>query len=197
MKVLIWSPKGGVGKSSLSVMIQQSIKNAQIITNDKNHPYGLLLKENDDYYLLPAEQEIPQFNNQSDINLVYDFGGYPDQRLKSFIKNTKDLLILIPFNPDIISFQSAISVFNEIKPLTENIVFVLNRAKKNDLKLFEEQMKKIGIKKAILEIKESKLFQNVYNKRETLSDIKNNKLLNHTYRPALDQLNLLVKELKK
>lgn len=196
MKVLIWTIKGGVGKTSLSLFIQQSISNSQIITNDVNNPYNLLLKENDDYYLLPNNMDIPTFNDE-DVSIIYDFGGFIDQRIKDFIIKTKDLLILIPFNPDIVSFQSAVSIFNEIKELSQNIIFVINRAKKGDYDLFKEQMEKMNINKGLLEVKESKMFQNIFNKQETLEDIKNNKLLNHSYKPVLKQIDNLVKELKQ
>lgn len=196
MKVLIWTIKGGVGKTSLSLFIQQSISNSQIITNDVNNPYNLLLKENDDYYLLPNSMDIPTFNDE-DVSIIYDFGGFIDQRIKDFIIKTKDLLILIPFNPDIVSFQSAVSIFNEIKELSQNIIFVINRAKKGDYDLFKEQMEKMNINKGLLEVKESKMFQNIFNKQETLEDIKNNKLLNHSYKPVLKQIDNLVKELKQ
>jgi len=196
MKVLIWTIKGGVGKTSLSLFIQQSISNSQIITNDVNNPYNLLLKENDDYYLLPNNMDIPTFNDE-DVSIIYDFGGFIDQRIKDFIIKTKDLLILIPFNPDIVSFQSAVSIFNEIKELSQNIIFVINRAKKGDYDLFKEQMEKMKINKGLLEVKESKMFQNIFNKQETLEDIKNNKLLNHSYKPVLKQIDNLVKEVKQ
>ena len=195
MKCLIWSPKGGVGKTSISIVLKE-VLNAQIITNDVNNPYNLLYKENDDYYLLPQNKEIPIFNNQK-VNVIYDMGGFADKRIKDFIVNIKDLIILIPFNPDIVSFQSAIAIYNEIKELSENIIFILNRAKKGDYDLFNNQLKKMNITKAILEMKESKLFQNIFNKREKIEDVKNNKLLNHSYKPAFKQIDNLIKELKK
>ena len=195
MKCLIWSPKGGCGKTSISVVLKEVLQ-AQIITNDRNNPYNLLYKENDDYYLLPENIDIPTFNNQN-VNVIYDMGGYADKRIKDFIVNIKDLIILIPFNPDIVSFQSAIAIYNEIKELSENIIFIINRAKKGDYDIFREQMEKMNIKKALLEVKESKLFQNIFNKREKIEDVKNNKLLKHTYSPAFKQIDNLVKELRK
>lgn len=195
MKVLIYTGKGGCGKSSISSVLNQIIPDSQIITNDVNNPYNLILKK-EDYYLLSPSMEIPTFNDKQ-VNMIYDMGGFIDQRIKDFIIKAKDLLILIPFNPDIVSFQSAVSIFNEIKELSQNIIFVINRAKKGDYDLFKEQMGKMKINKGLLEVKESKMFQNIFNKQETLEDIRNNKLLNHSYKPVLKQIDNLVKELKQ
>lgn len=194
-KIMIYSPKGGVGKSSLSLILLQQMKEAQIITNDKMNPYSLVLDKKL-YYLLDDNKDIPSFNDY-DGSLLFDFGGYADQRIPDFIQRTKDLIILIPFNPDIVSFQSAIRIFNEIKSYNQNVFFVLNKSKKGDYELFSNQMKKMNINKALLEVKESKLFNNLFNKGETIKDIQKNKLLSHSYKNVLNQVNELYKELKK
>lgn len=195
MKIVVWSGKGGVGKSSITSALLQILPNYQVITNDKLHPYNFILSQ-DKFFLVPSDKEIPYFEDE---NLIYDFGGFGDERIKRFIQKGNDLIILIPFNSDIVSYQSAISVFQEIKKYTnnENIFFVLNRSKKGDYEVFKEQMEKQGINKSLLEIKESKLFQNIFNKREKIEDIKNDKLLKHSYRAVLEQMNNLVKEIMK
>ncbi len=194
MKILIWTPKGGTGKTSIATALLQQIGNYQIITNDKMNPYNLILSK-EQYYLLPDDRNIPVF--KEDVNLIYDFGGFGDQRIPELIQQSKDLIVLIPFTPDIVSFQSAISIFNEIKDLNNNIFFVLNRAKKGDYDTFKKQMDKMKINKTLLEIKESKLFGNMFNKQQSVSDVKQNKLLSYSYKQVLGQINDLIKELKK
>lgn len=194
MKILIWTPKGGTGKTSIATALLQQIGNYQIITNDKMNPYNLILSK-EQYYLLPDDRNIPVF--KEDVNLIYDFGGFGDQRIPDLIQQSKDLIVLIPFTPDIVSFQSAISIFNEIKDLNNNIFFVLNRAKKGDYDTFKKQMDKMKINKTLLEIKESKLFGNMFNKQQSVSDVKQNKLLSYSYKQVLGQINDLIKELKK
>lgn len=194
MKILIWTPKGGTGKTSIATALLQQIGNYQIITNDKMNPYNLILSK-EQYYLLPDDRNIPVF--KEDVNLIYDFGGFGDQRIPDLIQQSKDLIVLIPFTPDIVSFQSAISIFNEIKDLNNNIFFVLNRAKKGDYDTFKKQIDKMKINKTLLEIKESKLFANIFNKQQSVNDIKQNKLLSYSYKQVLGQINDLIKELKK
>lgn len=190
MKILIVSMKGGTGKSSLAVSLQELLQ-YQIITNDKGHPYNLILKE-EQYFLLPDNMEIPSYDN-----MIYDFGGFSDTRLFKFIEKNQDMIIIIPFNPDVVSFQSAIRTFNEIKNINNNIIFVLNRAKAKDYEIFLEQMKKMNINKALLEFKESKLFQNIFNKKQKINDVKENKLLKHSYKQVFEQMDNLIEELKK
>lgn len=196
MKLLIFSPKGGLGKSSLcAALFQTMTPTPQIITNDKSNPYNIILKENDDYYLLPENKDIPIIDDNT-INVIYDFGGYPDKRLKTFIEKSKNLIIIIPFNPDVVSFQVAISLYNEIKDISNNIIFCLNKAQKGDYELFKQQMDKLNIDKALFEIKQSKMFSNIFNKKQSINDIKKNTLLNHSYSEAMKQLNQLIRGIK-
>jgi len=192
IKICVWSAKGGVGKSSIATALSQVLE-LQIVTNDKLNPYNLVLRP-EQYYLIPDGQAIPYFENES---LIYDFGGFGDPRIKDFIAKDKELLMLIPFNADLASWQAALAVYNEIKAYNQNIFFVLNRSKKGDFELFREQMDKQGINKTLLELPESKLFQNLFNKSEKISNVKNNKLLAYSYKKVLGQLNSLVEELKK
>lgn len=194
MRICIWSPKGGVGKSSLSSLLQQ-IDDCQIITNDKMNPYSLILSESD-YYLVNDNEKIPTFNNETS-SLIWDLGGYSDERIPTFIQECKNLIVLIPFTSDVVSFQAAISVFNNIKHLNSNIFFILNRAKKGDYDIFKKQMDKMGINKALLEVKESKLFSNIFNRNQKISDIKRDSLLSHSYKTVLKQVSDIYKELKK
>ena len=195
MKILVWTPKGGTGKTSLSIALLQSLNDFQIITNDKMNPYNLVLNE-EQYYLLPDDMEIPTFEEQK-ANLIYDFGGFGDARITDFIRKAKDLIILIPFMPDIVSFQSALAIYNEIRDLNNNIFFIINRAKKGDYEIFKSQMDKLKINKGLFEIKESKLFSNIFNKQQNLTDIKADSLLSYSYKPVLKQIDDLIKGLEK
>ena len=193
MQILIWSAKGGVGKTAISACLFQYLKDFQIITNDKMNPYNLILKK-EQYYLISDNQSIPIFSSKE--NLVYDLGGYGSKAIKPFIEQNKELIILIPFTPDVVSFQVAISVYNEIKNLNENIFFVLNRSKKGDYNIFKEQLKKMNINKTLFEIKESKLFQNIFNTKQSIKDVKSNKLLSHSYKTVFEQINSLTEGIK-
>lgn len=159
------------------------------------NPYELILSD-EDYYLLNDDDEIPIFKEKN-VNLIYDWGGFADGRLTDFLKSSsKDLIVMIPFTPDIVSYQSALSVFNEIKEYNDNIIFVLNRAGKGDIEIFEKDMKKRRINKALFEIKESKLFKNIFNKKEDLKKVENNTLLKYSYKKALEQIETLKKGVK-
>lgn len=197
MKCLVYSGKGGTLKSCLSYAIQQSIKDCQVITNDVGTPFNLVLKEKEDYYIIPDDLDIPTFNDNKDVNIVYDMGGFKYGKLKSFITNTNDLKIIIPFMGDVVSFQSALRIYNEVKEYSNNIIFCITRAKKGDYETFKEQLEKMKVNNKLFELKESKLFLNMWNKRETLNDIRNNKLLQNSYKEVLKQINDLVKEITK
>lgn len=195
MRILTFSIKGGVSKSSISYSLFQMLDNFQVITNDKGNGYNIVIPD-DMYYLIPDGAEIPIFDDKN--NIIYDMGGYPDPRLKQFIEKNPSMIILIPFLPDLLSFQSALKTYNEIKGLgNENIIFIISRTKKGDYELFSNQIKEMGINKAVLELKESKLFQNMWNKKESIKQVRENKLLKHSYKEVLNQLEILKEEVMK
>ena len=73
----------------------------------------------------------------------------------------------------------------------------MTRATKGDYETFKEQLEKMNVSNKLFELKESRLFLNMWNKRETLKDIRDNKLLQNSYKEVLKQINDLVKEITK
>ena len=79
MSITFFTIKGGVGKTTLSVQVAQML-GYDYITNDGHSAVVDLLDEDRALLVSESEKEIPFFKN-----VVYDFGGFKDLRIKNII----------------------------------------------------------------------------------------------------------------
>ncbi len=124
MQIAIYNQKGGAGKTMLATQIALYY-DATIFELD---PYGVLTQTlNEDRVVkLNLEDSIPTIE---DGDVVYDFGGFDDERLDSL----KDLdLIIIPFQPTINSLGTTVKSFFRVYKMNIPILFVVNGYMKED-----------------------------------------------------------------
>jgi len=117
MKITIFNQKGGVGKTMLATQIALYF-DLKIIELD---PYGILKS------LIP--NRVIKFGLRDKIdesidNVVFDFGGFDDLRLEQVAKQSD--LVIIPFNPTLVSLGGTLKSFYKVKDLNDNILFVVN-----------------------------------------------------------------------
>jgi cellulose biosynthesis protein BcsQ len=119
MKITIFNQKGGVGKTMLATQIALYF-NLKIVELD---PYGILNQLLPDRVIkLGLRDNID--DNLNLHNVVYDFGGFDDLRLEQVAKQSD--LVIIPFNPTLVSLGGTLKSFYKIKDLNDNILFVAN-----------------------------------------------------------------------
>ena len=117
MKITIFNQKGGVGKTMLATQIALYF-DLKIIELD---PYGILKSLMPERVIkLGLRDKIS--NNLYDV--VFDFGGFDDLRLEHVAKQSD--LVIIPFNPTLVSLGGTLKSFYKIKNLNDNILFVAN-----------------------------------------------------------------------
>jgi cellulose biosynthesis protein BcsQ len=94
-------------------------------------PYGMLTQTLDDRVVkIGLEDDIPVVK---DGDVVYDFGGFDDIRLKQISSNAN--LIIIPFNPTINSLGTTLKSYTRAKELNIPILFIVNAyLNENDIK---------------------------------------------------------------
>jgi len=117
MKITIFNQKGGVGKTMLATQIALHF-NLKIIELD---PYGILKQ------LMP--DRVIKLNLRDSIdenidNAVFDFGGFDDLRLEQIAKQSN--LVIIPFNPTLVSLGGTLKSYLKVKNLNDNILFIAN-----------------------------------------------------------------------
>ena len=77
MKITIFSLKGGVGKTSISVNLALTLKYG-VITNDVYTPLERVVSK-ESLLKLEQNQALPDLPESYDI--IFDFGGYVDSRV--------------------------------------------------------------------------------------------------------------------
>ena len=137
MKITIFNQKGGVGKTMLATQIALYF-DLKIIEID---PYGILKSLMQDRVLKFGLRDKIDENLD---NVVFDFGGFDDLRLSQVAKQSN--LVIIPFNPTLISLGGTLKSYYKVRDLNENILFIANGyLKEQDVKdaveFLEENMK--------------------------------------------------------
>ena len=125
MSIVVYSIKGGVGKTTLSVQISQML-DYTYVTNDSHSSAHNLMPEEKGFLVSTEEyEEIPY-----DENIVYDFGGFKDHRINDIIKKANK--IVIPTLTSIVDVQGTIATLKDVALINKNIIIVINRTKNNN-----------------------------------------------------------------
>jgi MinD-like ATPase involved in chromosome partitioning or flagellar assembly len=176
MIVVIWSFKGGVGKSTVAALIAKQT-GWPVVTNDI---YTALEGVVSDLTILRPSDSLPVFNH----NIIIDLGGYVERRVVDGIRQAD--LVIIPTLAETASVKSALAAVREIQPFGKPILIVANRAKEQDLSDIQEVF---GESVKVVRLKESRFFQRVLESGPTdkLEDLAGSILLRHAYREPLQQ----------
>jgi len=171
ISICIASEKGGVGKTVLSYALSKDLK-FDYITND--------LSEN----LNTHGKYMKKIIKKEDSSVVYDLGGFSDKNASELIFSSN--LLIIPTIPDVNSIMKSIIMARKYKGKIP-IILLANRIKdKKD----KEKMKKIHSEfvdwTELVFLKETKIFQNAYEKKSSPLEIYNkNKLNKHVFKTAI------------
>ena len=125
MSIVVYSIKGGVGKTTLSVQISQML-DYTYVTNDSHSSAHNLMPEEKGFLVSSEEyEEIPY-----DDRVVYDFGGFKDTRINDIIKKSNK--VIIPTLTSIVDVQATLATLKDVIEVNKNIIIVVNRTKNNN-----------------------------------------------------------------
>lgn len=195
MSVAFFTIKGGVGKTTLSVQVAQML-GYDYITNDGQSSSIDLLDEDRALLIGESEKEIPFFKN-----VVYDFGGFKDLRIKNVLKSSD--VVCVPTLMSRNDIKATLATLEEVALINKNIVIVLNRAKTiekaEELKEFlKDEIKLLKIKANIsyVIVREANVLELSSFDCEAITEkAKVNKFSMYIYRNVIEDMNNLVKAL--
>ena len=197
MSFVVYSIKGGVGKTTLSVQISQMLEHTYV-TNDSHSSAHNLMPEEKGFLVSREEyEEIPY-----DDNVVYDFGGFKDTRINDIIKQANK--IVIPTLTSIVDVQATMATLKDVLEINKNVILVVNRTKNNNkaIELKEylvDEIKKLdsNINIPIIFVRESSVLEDsLFDCEYVETKAGNNRFKRHIYRNAIEDMIELKKTLE-
>jgi len=165
MKITVYNYKGGTGKTRISLNLALTM-NFSVITNDVYSPVDSVLDKKS-FLKLKIDQKMPKLPKDADV--IFDFGGYPDERAITALKESN--YVLIPVLLDFGDLQVTLDFINEIKKYNKNIIIIANRTKKGGLNQIKKAVGKFFPNFPVFEIKESKAMTNLFNEKKSIYDM--------------------------
>ena len=163
-KFIVWTIKGGDGKTSIAAEIALRLE-LPIITNEPYTTLDIIFNE-DRLLQLKKDEAVP---NYTDCGIMFDFGGYIDDRVIDALKQSD--YVLVPTIPEISDIQILINSIGEIQKYNKNIVVVVNKTESDkDVEIVKEAIKQIG-KFPIFEIKKTRALPNIYVEKKSIADM--------------------------
>ena len=197
MSIVVYSIKGGVGKTTLSVQISQMLDYTYVTNDSHSSAHNLMPEEKGFLVSIEEYEEIPY-----DENIVYDFGGFKDHRINDIIKKANK--IVIPTLTSIVDVQGTIATLKDVALINKNIIIVINRTKNNNkaVELKEYLLEEINksykdIKAIILFVRESSVLEDsLFDCEYIETKAGTNRFKRHIYRNAIEDMNELKKALE-
>ena len=198
MSFVVYSIKGGVGKTTLSVQISQMFDYTYVTNDSHSSAHNLMPEEKG--FLVSSEEydEIP-----FDENIVYDFGGFKDTRINNIIKQANK--IIIPTLTSIVDVQATMATLKDVAQINKNIIIAINRTKNNNkaIELKEyltEEIKKSfqDLEISIIFVRESSVLEDsLFDCEYVETKAGTNRFKRHIYRNAIEDMTILKKDLEK
>ena len=198
MSFVVYSIKGGVGKTTLSVQISQMFDYTYVTNDSHSSAHNLMPEEKG--FLVSSEEydEIP-----FDENIVYDFGGFKDTRINNIIRQANK--IIIPTLTSIVDVQATMATLKDVAQINKNIIIAINRTKNNNKAIELKEYLAEEIKKSfqdldisIIFVRESSVLEDsLFDCESVETKAGTNRFKRHIYRNAIEDMIVLKKDLEK
>jgi MinD superfamily P-loop ATPase len=190
MRITIFNLKGGQGKSSIALNLALSLS-FDVISNDKITKLEKILPE-DNFMKIEKDQDFPDIIEN--LNIVYDLGGWIDERVVKPIKESD--LVIVPMINTEMNNEVSINSINQVKQYNENIMLIVNKSKKGDFEFMRDGMIKTYFPDdnfPIFEIMDTTAFEQMIKRKMAIKDIVDiDPLLKYNYRKVNGQFNEII-----
>lgn len=185
--------KGGQGKSSIALNLALTL-DANVISNDIMTQIEDVLPE-DNFLNIGKNDDFPDI--EENIDVIYDLGGWIDERTVKVIKNAD--LIIIPMINGIMNNKTSLNSIEQVKKFNKNILIIANKTKKDDFNVITTLIAKYFPEDnfPILELKETTAFEKILEREKSIKDIvSEDKLLRFNYSRVVEQFNTILEFIK-
>ncbi|MCL2924728.1 MAG: hypothetical protein MGF17_08905 [Trichodesmium sp. MAG_R04] len=207
MRIAVYSSKGSAGKTPISANIALD-KGFCIGTNEAFHVYDNLIDENK-LISISTEEAFPKEIAEHDIDIVFDLAGSISKSAVS-ISSALEMSdwVIVPIYNELKSLIGGINTINQIKEYNKNIIVVATKLQKQKSDMIKDNWKQsedfiniqnqvqnsLGQDIKILPLKYSKVFDNIFEEKKSISQIMdNNALASYNYREVSRQFDEIYK----
>ena len=185
-KVVIFSLKGGQGKTTISLALSYET-GFGIITNDFYSPLQkYLMKEK--LLKLEPDQYLPSAKDLKGADIIFDYGGYLDKRLIPALEMSQCVGIPVTEFEDF-ETEGFAHTIAEVSRYNKNIFIILNQINDETADQVRAELKKNNYPYPVFEIKKSKVFKEMKEKKKAVSEIlKEGGLKRFVYRQVSEQI---------
>ncbi len=190
MKVLFYSIKGGQGKTTHSISYAKH-RDCLYITNDHEsgtiNIYSKMFAENQLQVIKPDDS----LNIPSDYDIVFDFGGWVDERVKQISKLCD--VVVIPLNhQSSADLMPCMKLVDSLSKYNKNIAILINNTDKSDSKELAQHLSEKYPHLKVFVVNKSKYISRLANEGKTVADLaEEGGLTKHMITPLNDQFNNL------
>lgn len=172
MRALFFTTKGGHGKTTHSVSYTKH-RDALYITNDYESGtieiYSDMFAENQLQKIKPEDKiDFESLKHIDDI--VFDFGGWVDDKIKTIAQNV-DVIVIPLFYQSIADLIPCIKTVKSLAVYNKNIVILINNTEKEYLAGLEKELKKQFPEFKVLVVNKSKYINKLADEGVTISDL--------------------------
>lgn len=183
MRITVFTLKGGQGKTSISLALAL-LYDFLVVTNDEYSPIDKVLSKGQVKHLKQNESLPPV---PADVDLIFDFGGYPDGRVLDALACSDWVIIPVIYDSPL-EMQTAIKTIREIEQFNKNILLVVNRTHKGTFEAAKTILDGF-VKYPLFEVKQSTAFSKMVTEGKSIRQLMDdNFLLGYHYKVPLQQV---------
>ena len=195
MKIMVYNIKGGQGKTDIALNIALTL-GFNLLTNEPLSPVELVLPA-ERFLKLKAKEVCPVLPD--DFDLVFDFGGYLDDR--AIVALQQSDYVLVPVINEFKDVHTTVNFIQEIEAYNSKIIIIANktvrRKKGSDFNDIKNIMAEHYPDYPVFEIKQSRALPNLLTEKKSISEmVAEGGLKRYNYAAVKEQFDAILEVLK-